>query len=94
MDGTTPIPTNKMSKLHLETGHPVTADGTKIKGERFRFADDEGRTVFEIVAKEGYIEVRAVEFHKIGDSIHGGGLAIYPRASNEVEIRTQFYSRQ
>jgi hypothetical protein len=84
----------KTPKLHLETGHPVTADAKIIAGDRFRFVDDQGRTVFEVICGNGSIEVRAVEFHTIGDNIHTGLISIKPKCANSIEIATQFYSKK
>lgn len=85
---------NTMSTLHMETGHPVTADVVKIPGDRIRLVDDTGRTAFELICHDGYFEVRSVDHYIIGDSIHGGGLDIKPRASNSVEIHTPFYMKR
>ena len=82
----------KKPKLRLQTGHPVTADVKNIEGDRFRFVDAEDRTVFEVVCEDGYLEIRAVEFHTIGNSVHGGGITICPRAGNSVEVKTPFYA--
>jgi|688.fasta_scaffold1249826_2 hypothetical protein len=79
------------AKLHMETGHAVTADVQIVAGERLRFVNADQRTIFEVVANEASISVRGVEFHFIGDAIHGGGIIVAPRASNEVEISTPFY---
>lgn len=82
----------KKPKLRLQTGHPVTADVGNVAGDRFRFVDAEDRTVFEVVCEDGYLEIRAVEFHTIGEAIHGGGITIHPRAGNSIEVRTPFYA--
>lgn len=81
-------------KLQLETGHPVTADVTRITGDIFRFVNG-GRTVFEIAClPDASLEIRSVEFHTVGDNILGGGMTISPKAGNSIIISTPFYAKR
>ena len=79
--------------LHIETGHPVTADVKQVDGRCVRFVSDDDRTMFEVIAgKDGRsLEVRAVEVTKVDGVIYAGRLVVYPAASNTVTIRVPRY---
>jgi hypothetical protein len=40
--------------LHIETGHPVTADAKRLEEKTVRFVTEDGRAMFEVSAcKDG-----------------------------------------
>ncbi len=82
-----------MSKLHIETGHALTADAKRIDATDVRFVTEDGRTMFEVRALGGGmgIEVRGIDMTKHGDKIYTSALSIDPLASNCVHVRTQEY---
>ena len=79
--------------LHIESGHPVTADVEQVAGNSVRFVTEDGRTMFEVRAGDDgrSIEVRAVEVTKHGGVIYDGMLLIEPRSANGVNLRTAKY---
>jgi len=80
-------------KLHMETGHPVSADVKQVYGDRIRFVNQEGRCLFEVRIgdDQASIEVRAVDTHRIGDVIHDDALTIRPESSNKITLSTPAY---
>lgn len=80
-------------KLHMETGHPVTADVKCIDGDSIRFVTEDHRTMLEVkIIKSGRgIEVRGVEVTKDGSELLSGNIDVRPRANNCVEIRMRPY---
>jgi hypothetical protein len=79
--------------LHIETGHPVTADVKKLDAKVVRFVTDDGRCMFEVTAgTDGRsIEVRAVETAKVGGTIYKNLLDVRPNVANSVTILTRRY---
>ena len=79
--------------LHMETGHPVTANVQQVEGDCIRFVDQDGKCVFEVSITQGQptIEVRAVDFHKSGHQIHSGMIVVRPDSSNKITISTPPY---
>lgn len=79
--------------LHIETGHPVTADAKRIEGTTVRFVTEDGRTMFEIRANNDgrSIEVSAVDTTKVGGLIYDGTLALRPRSANSITVGVSLY---
>ena len=79
--------------LHIETGHPVTADVRKLEATTVRFVTEDGRCMFEVTAgKDGRsIDVMAVEMTKIDGTIYEARLMVLPNVTNSVEVRTRRY---
>ncbi|KQP36109.1 hypothetical protein [Pseudorhodoferax sp. Leaf274] len=79
--------------LHIEIGHPVTKDVKLIEGKLVRFADENGRTMFEVsIRPDGRsLDVRAVEVTKHDGELYESTLEIRPAAANCVRISTPRY---
>lgn len=87
-----PVPSAKKQNMHIETGHPVTADRAVVDASRVRFLIDD-RCMFEVsIGDDGRsIEVRAVEMVKVDGRVYAAKLAVEPNVSNSVTIRTTEY---
>ena len=79
--------------LHIETGHYSTKDVQTLPANSVRFVTDNGKTMFEVhIGQDGQsIEVRAVVFVKVDDTLYGSRLAVCPNASNSITVRTVTY---
>ena len=76
--------------LHIETGHPLFNDVQILPSKYVRFVTPDGRAMFEVhIGQDGRsIEVRGVDFAKVGDMLYGINLAACPNASNSLTIYT------
>jgi hypothetical protein len=83
----------KKMALHIETGHPVSADVKVLEETTVRFVTDDGHCMFEVTAgKDGRsLEVRAVEVTKVGGVIYAGLLDVRPNVANSVTVLTRRY---
>ena len=79
--------------LHIETGHPVTADAKKLAEKTVRFVTEDGRAMFEVTAcKDGRgIEVRAVETTKVDGVVYAGLIDVRPNVANSITVRVRPY---
>lgn len=79
--------------LHIETGHPITKNVQTLPVNGVRFVTDNGRTMFEVhIGQDGRsIEVRGVDFAKVGDMLYDSKLAVCPNASSSITVRTVPY---
>lgn len=79
--------------LHIETGHPVTADMKVISETTIRFVTEDGRTMFEVQAgKDGRsIEVRGVEVTKVNDVLYSECLDVRPCVANKIYVLARRY---
>lgn len=79
--------------LHIETGHPVTADAKKLAETTVRFVTEDGRSMFEVSAcKDGRgIEVRAVEMTKVDGVVYAGLIDVRPNVANSITVRVRPY---
>lgn len=81
--------------LHIETGHPVTADVQKLNDKTVRFVTEDGRAMFEVTAGEDgrSIKVCGVGVTKVEDVIYTESIDVRPNSSNSVTImvRPWFY---
>jgi hypothetical protein len=75
-------------KLHMETGHPVSADVAQVAGDQIRFVNQDGRCLFEIRIQDDQasIEVRAVDTHRAGNKINDNVLVIEPKSCNCITL--------
>lgn len=82
--------------LHIETGHPVTADATRLKEITVRFVTEDGRTMFEVMAgKDGRsINVRAVEVTKVDGVLYAGNIDVRPNVANSIDVLVRKYDDQ
>jgi hypothetical protein len=79
--------------LHIETGHPVTADAKPLAEKTVRFVTEEGRAMFEVSAgKDGRsIEVRGVGTTKVDGVIYTERLDVRPHVSNSITVMVRQY---
>ena len=74
--------------LHIETGHPVSADVEQVPGNTVRFVTEDGRAMFEVsCGKDGRsIEVRGVESTKVSGEIYSNLIDVRPNVANSVTL--------
>jgi len=79
--------------LHIETGHPVTADAKRLTEKTVRFVTEDGRTMFEVIAcKDGRgIEVRAVDSTRVDGVMYAGLIDVRPSVANSITVRVRPY---
>lgn len=83
-----------MSKLKIQTGHPVTADVKDVAASVVRFVTADDRTMFEFRCGDDgrSIEVRSVETTKIDGVIYDNRLLVAPTSTNGVNITVSRYA--
>jgi len=77
----------------METGHPVSADVKQVEGDQIRFVNQDGRCLFvvSICKDQASIEVKAVDTHRVGETIHDNLLVIAPNSCGCITLSTPAY---